>query len=394
MKPKKLDLRYAKWFSVIVYTIATFIIWHNREDIYQYIPSLFLEPEWSIWVIDAVLFSFIVVVFVCLVQLLRCPPLEQYRFQRFFRQVGLHNNIGEYPSLLSKKPDRLKVNGFIYKLRNVGIPMETLDNKLTLNDRSLRIKISKMEYGRKAKTILIYALPVKYVKPNIISLDNELHAYELCKLPNLLCIGQTGSGKSYALSVILAIYSKLIPDVSITIVDYKHSLLTPLAHTQNYYGYDKAIDGINLFYHEFQERLAAHDSARNKKIKILLIDEYGALIGSQDKKKAEEIKTMVGNMLLMSRSLGLRVVVGTQTAHSEQFRTGARDQFHGVLALGNLSKEQKQMLFSDYKEKMNEHNDIGEGYLLINGNDIERVKIAKIKDIETLIEIIRPTMNR
>ena len=49
---------------------------------------------------------------------------------------------------------------------------------------------------------------------------------------------------------------------------------------------------------------------------------------------------------------------------------------------------------NDFKEKMNEHNGVGEGYLLIDGKDIERVKIAEIKDIEVLIELIRPTMYR
>ena len=96
----------------------------------------------------------------------------------------------------------------------------------------------------------------------------------------------------------------------------------------------------------------------------------------------------------MSRSLGMKIIIGMQTAHSENFKTGARDQFHGILALGNLSKEQKQMLFSDYKEKMNDHNSVGEGYLLINGKDIERVKISEIKDMESLIKIICPAMNR
>ena len=52
------------------------------------------------------------------------------------------------------------------------------------------------------------------------------------------------------------------------------------------------------------------------------------------------------------------------------------------------------MLFYDYKDAMNEHNHVGEGYLLIDGKDIERVKIAEIKDMDALCDIIRPAMNR
>lgn len=383
-----------KWLWLVVYLIMALAVWYNRKAIYLHMPSFFFETTWFVYFIDAVLIALMLVIFVCLIQLLRCPPLEQFRFQKVFKQIGLHNKLGEYPALLSRKIDRQKEYGYIYKLQNIGIPMDILDNMICTNEHSLHIKVNHIEYGRKARTVLLYAIPEKYAKPEDISLDNRTYAELLCKLPNMLCVGQTGSGKSYALSVILAIYARMIPDVSITIADYKHSLLTPLAHTQNYYGYDKAIEGISLFYEEFKERLANHDLERNKRVKILLIDEYSSLIGAQDKKRVEELKTMIGNMLLMSRSLGLKIIIGMQTAHSENFKTGARDQFHGILALGNLSKEQKQMLFSDYKEKMNDHNSVGEGYLLINGKDIERVKISKIKDMESLIDIIRPTMNR
>ena len=38
-------------------------------------------------------------------------------------------------------------------------------------------------------------------------------------------------------------------------------------------------------------------------------------------------------------------------------------------------------------------NGVGEGYLLIDGQEIERVKIARIDDIDTLNEKIRMAMD-
>ena len=125
----------------------------------------------------------------------------------------------------------------------------------------------------------------------------------------------------------------------------------------------------------------------------MLIDEYGALISAQDKKAADELKTMVGNMLFMGRSLGIRVLIGIQRADAEYFKSGARDQFCAILALGKLSKEQKQMLFSDCKEKMTNRLGTGEGYLLIDERDIERVKVAEIKDFNALNDSIRKAMH-
>ena len=125
---------------------------------------------------------------------------------------------------------------------------------------------------------------------------------------------------------------------------------------------------------------------------MLLIDEYGALISAQDKKTADELKMMISNILFMGRSLGCRVLIGVQRADAEHFKSGARDQFRAILGLGNLSKEQKQMLFSDYKDTMDERNGLGEGYLLIDGQDIKRVQVAEIKDMEKLNIQIRLAM--
>lgn len=103
---------------------------------------------------------------------------------------------------------------------------------------------------------------------------------------------------------------------------------------------------------------------------------------------------MVGNMLFMGRSLGIRVLIGVQRSDAEYFKSGARDQFRAILAMGNISKEQKQMLFAEYKDCMDEQNGIGEGYLLIDGQDIERVKVEPIKDMDRLNASIREAMSR
>jgi hypothetical protein len=90
----------------------------------------------------------------------------------------------------------------------------------------------------------------------------------------------------------------------------------------------------------------------------------------------------------------MRIIIAVQRADAEHFKAGARDQFKAILAFSDLSREQKQMLFADYKDKMAERNGLGEGYLLIDGQDIERVKIAPITDFEALNYAVRQTMCR
>lgn len=378
-------LRHRRWSIVFAYLFAIFIVWHNRQNfIYQHIPFLLrTEP------LDFVLLVFAFIGLVFFVQLLRLPPLTRWQFQRAVESAGIHNGNGAYPVLISVSPDRHKEHGKIFRLNNMGISVLDLSspNNIARLEAALNGKIYKIDYGRRSSRTLLYILPRRFVKPYIISLDSV----ELAKEPNFLVVGKTGSGKSYALMVLLGIYSS-IPGVHITICDYKKSSFAQFSDSASFYGYEEVPEGIRAFYEEFKYRLAANDEERNKKIRVLLIDEYGALISAQDKKIADELKTMVSNMLFMGRSLGIRVLIGVQRADAEHFKAGARDQARAILGLGNLSKEQKQMLFSDYKDTMNEHNGLGEGYLLVDGQDIERVQVAEIKDMEKLNIQIRLAM--
>ena len=247
-----------------------------------------------------------------------------------------------------------------------------------------------MESGKwNMKTTHVHVLPKKYDVAKVISPTREIY-----DLINLLVVGATGTGKSYALATILGSVARFTPDVSITICDYKKSSFAQFEDTPNFYGYENVPDGIRAFYREFSERLEANDEKRNAKKCVLLIDEYGALIAAQDKQAADELKMMVANMLFMGRSLGIVVLIGVQRADAEHFKAGARDQFKAILALGNLSKEQKMMLFADHKDELTDNNGVGEGYLLEDGHGIERVKVALIDDFDGLSEMIRQAMYR
>lgn len=222
-------------------------------------------------------------------------------------------------------------------------------------------------------------MPMKYVLPKLF----DFASYYLHDAINMLVVGATGTGKSYFLKMLLAKMALHNPNASITICDFKKNSFSQFEELENFYGYTESPKGIRAVYKEFCKRLIANDDERNNQSKMLLIDEYGALLSSADKREAEEIKAMVAEMLFMGRSLGIRVIIGIQRADAEFFKSGARDQFRAVLALGNISKEQKQMLFADYKDKMTDNNGLGEGYLYIDGKQcLERIKVVKASSYE------------
>lgn len=382
---------HIKWLWLIPYFFIAVIGWFNRANIWKYIP---IKSDSAVFPIFKLAFDVLYILIGALllsgiIKLIQAPPLAWWRFQRTVTRTGLYNDRQEYPVLRSVRPDKDKQHGKILEIKNVGLSVADFEAAAPRLGAALGGKIYRIAYGRKTAYIRLYVLPHKYDIPSVISVDSE----RLCKEPNCLVVGKTGSGKSYALLTLLGIYAQHISDCSITICDYKKSSFSEFADTPNFYGYEDVPDGIRTFYKEFSERLAANDEERNKKIRILLIDEYGALISAQDKKAADELRTMVANLLFMGRSLGLRVLIGVQRADSEHFKNGARDQFRSIMSLGDLSKEQKSMLFTDYKDEMNEHNALGEGYLLIDGQ-LERVRVAKIRDMDVLNDSIRKAMCR
>jgi hypothetical protein len=384
-------LRYQwKWAYLIGYTILCLFVWYNRYSLLNPIhiaPNNFFYSVYRI-TIDVLYLFLASLCFFTLLKAVKGSVFLNWWLQRKFRRIDFSNSLGELPVLLSRCRDINTKHGIIYVFKNRGISLIEFDGKIHQLEAAMNRVIYRIDYGRSTRRTLLYLMPRKFDVPKVISLDDDF----LCAEPNLLCVGKTGTGKSYALATLLGKYALHIPGVSITICDFKKSSFAQFEGTPNFFGYENVPDGIQTFYKEFCERLAANDEQRNKQVRVLLIDEYGALISAQDKKEADALKSMVGEMLFMGRSLGLRVVIGVQSAYSELFRAGARDQFRAIIALGNLSKEQKQMLFSDYKEEMTAVNGVGEGYLLIEGQNVERTKIAPISDFDKLNDSIKNTM--
>lgn len=385
---------YWKWALLIIYLVIAYAIWEKQNIFFDLLPinEKFLLYS-HVRIIENILLVLIgIVSFLGIIQIMRTPVLLNFIYKRRFSKFNFTNSVGEYPRLLSRKKDRNKKHGVIYTFNNNGLSILDFEKDITQLDIALRGHIYKINYGKKnIKKTMLYVLPKKYDTPNIIAFNSD---YMIRNMINLLCIGRTESGKSYALLVILGSLSEYYPDISFTICDYKKASFSQFVDTKNFYGYEDVPNGIRNFYKEFTERLEANDEQRNNQKIVLLIDEYGALIAAQEKKQADELKTMVANMLFMGRSLGIILLIGVQRADAEHFKTGARDQFKSILALGNLSKEQKNMLFSDYKDKMTANNMTGEGYLLEDGHDIVRVKVARISDFEKLNDNIRRAMNR
>lgn len=226
--------------------------------------------------------------------------------------------------------------------------------------------------------------------PVEIAIESHCHA---------LITGASGSGKSKTLSTLLGSALKSDPKIELTFCDFKNSDdFAFLKAYERYYAGESCYDGITQFYAEFCKTREA--GGKPDKKRLLIIDEYPALISylqTMDKgeksKRSNEILSIVSEVLMLGRGLNSYLWIVTQRADSSWFQAGSRDNFMIRCALGNISKEQRTMLFSG-EELPERIYKAGEGILHADGKELLEVKFPKIIDIEDwkkhILEILCP----
>lgn len=114
---------------------------------------------------------------------------------------------------------------------------------------------------------------------------------------------------------------------------------------------------------------------------------------SVDKKLAEQMLKILAELMMLGRGFYIIPIVGAQRPDATFFAS-SRDNFQACLALGNLSREGRKMVFPD--EVVGTVTQCGkrEGHLYIDGVGLEKICVANITDIGVLDTIIREAMSR
>lgn len=207
------------------------------------------------------------------------------------------------------------------------------------------------------------------------------------KLTHVLLTGSSGSGKSYALKWIL---KNLVTteNIKLTFCNFKDSSDFRFLKSNNkisYYTVGDCLKGFESYYDKFKQ---AQDQSEeyNGILNVLIFDEFPAFISwltMIDKKQAVTVQTKISEMLMLARSYGFCLYVVMQRPDVKWLPDGSRDNVHIIIALGELSKEAKSMLFSGY-DIDNIIFTVGEGMIRIDGIGLKYVKFPRISNLKTL----------
>lgn len=213
----------------------------------------------------------------------------------------------------------------------------------------------------------------------------------------LIC-GMSGSGKSYLTNQLFARLSIQCGENSkIYFADFKQDdTFSYLRNCKHYYPYSKTIEAMNTVYEILHNRQSGQDTSRSPV--TLIWDEYVANILSliiEDKKQAQEVMRKVSEILMLGRSLAVRLVVSCQRPDAVVFPTGSRLNYGIIIIVGAPIKSIYEMLIpKEYIERIGDRQfKIGEGVVLLQGSELHFIKVPVIRDEDKLQRICIEALN-
>ena len=205
------------------------------------------------------------------------------------------------------------------------------------------------------------------------------------------CFGTTGSGKIYAVKLLCG---KLVKygNAKLTVCDGKGGGDFDFLKGCDRYAAIDVTAVFDRFYNSFLARQRGEDESRD--IMCLLFDEWSAYLdGLDEKKQMEAQRKKLGQLLRLGRSFRTHVLLSQQRMDSTYFQ-GFRENFNLVIGLSNLSKESRDMFFSEYKEQMEPDRARGTGYMTVNGASFTPVAVPKVNDLDKLHRAILAGVTR
>lgn len=206
---------------------------------------------------------------------------------------------------------------------------------------------------------------------------------------SILC-GQSGSGKSFLEHAAIAKLALSEPNGEIYFADYKgDNTFSYLRGCPHYYSYKDTLKALEIVHKRLLARQSGEDSSTHPV--TLIWDEYMAQVLSllgEDKKVAAAVMNRVSEILLLGRSLSVRLIMAIQRPDALAFPAGSRLNYGVVVVLGSSAKSIYEMLLPDFKDELKGRTfKRGEGVVLFQGSELRYLKVPVVGNPKRMQEL-------
>ena len=292
----------------------------------------------------------------------------------------------------------------------------SLELAAALGVREVRLKVSPVNaryvefavirssaFPKVLASPLVTCARVSLWEPIFLGIGNDGLAVSLT-LPehNLLIGGEPGSGKSVALSTIVAAAS-LDPTVHLTLLDGKHVELIAWSDVaDDFVGADQenAVEALENLRELMDVRYATLAATRRRKmtasdlegLHLLVIDELAFYLRGGQKEMRDRFSELLRDLVSRGRAAGIIVVATTQKPSHEIVPTWIRDLFSFRLAMRCTSSDASDTILGQgwasqgFSAASIDSSSRGVGYLLAEGGSPSLVMTPYLSDDE--IELI------
>lgn len=214
----------------------------------------------------------------------------------------------------------------------------------------------------------------------------------------LLC-GMSGSGKSYQEHQLLyrLIQAEKDRGGEYYFADYKgDDSFSYLRNCPRYYTYKDTLTALDIVHSRLIARQSGEDTTRNPV--TLVWDEYMAQalnLMSEDKKAAAVMMNKVSEILLLGRSLSVRISISCQRADAIAFPAGSRLNYGVICVVGAAVRSIYEMLLPDHMEQTKGRQfGRGEGVVLLQGSTLRYIKVPTVRDESRMRQVCLEALSR
>lgn len=302
-------------------------------------------------------------------------PSGSHSVRTALYEAGIVNHNNDAPYLLEWREDPCYPQVVVLVFYSVNIAQSLWEDHRLQVEAALGSAVARIEYGETADYMIVHASKAGITLPRFVDWDSKYlpaehtifalgtsllgpYMIDINNVPHLLLGGETGSGKSQLLKLLLA-QAIMRGDYDITIIDYKGGVdygRRWRSHCQMCYDNDsllkvlrEAVDEINrrmeLFSASDASTLEEYNSKSDQKLrgKIIAFDELAEAtdmnkcLTKADKEKVSEIIGLLSSIARLARFADIHLFTATQSPLVDVLPSQVRNNL-GFRAVGRCDE--------------------------------------------------------